>query len=338
MKKKSVFIAIAPNHISNFEQIISNNVDINNTLLLNPGNFEFNKSLWTEVINGSLDLKYTDSNNFNKLNYQLRKLFGYKNYTQKISQHFSGDNDYNFYYCNLDDILTNYIFYYLNKRRKVNNFVVEDGILNYYYPTINSLKLKYKRLLCKTILGIDFIPEYRHPTKIHCNSVISQYVRIPESSICPEKSVKLPFSKIHFETKKDVVLIIGQDIMHNSKEGPNYYKSRLKMLFLFVKEKTTSTTKVVYKPHRNGDFKIAETILKEIFDKVEMYIDVTPIESCITKIKPCMIFSFESSALINLKIATPKNQIAFFVLPFRNEKTELLNLYRNLQIQILPWD
>ena len=49
----NVFIAIAPNHILNFEHMLDNSTITKDTILLNPGNFEYNKHIWTEVINGA---------------------------------------------------------------------------------------------------------------------------------------------------------------------------------------------------------------------------------------------------------------------------------------------
>lgn len=335
LKQKSVFIAIAPNHISNFESMIDNDLSIGNTLLFNPGGFDFNKDIWSEVINGSLDLKYNESNSFNKLRYQIKKLLGYKTFTKKIRESLTSEYNYNYYYCNLDDVLSNYIFHYLNNKANVINHAVEDGILNYYYPTINTSKLKSKRLFCKYVLGIDFIPEKNHPTRINSNSVRSQYVRIPESSICPEKSVQLPYSKIHYDPKDKVVLIIGQDIMHNSEEGPLYYKDRLKALFESVKKETIHQTKIVYKPHRNGDHSIAEEILITMFENVELFMDITPIEECITQIKPSKIYSFESSAILNLKIAFEDVKVCIAVLPYSKPQSNLLRIFNKIGIKIL---
>lgn len=335
LKQKSVFIAIAPNHILNFENMISNYVTIKNTLLLNPGNFGYDKTIWSEVINGSLDLKYTESSTVNKLRYQIKKLLGYKAFIKKIKEHLTSDYDYNYYYCNLDDVLSNYIFHQLNNKAKVTSYAVEDGILNYYYPTINISKLKSKRLFCRSVLGIDFVPEEKHPTRIHSNSVRSQYVRIPESSVCPEKSVQLPFSKIHYEAIDDVVLIIGQDIMHNSKEGALYYKQRLKTLFTHIQKDVTDKTRIIYKPHRNGDYGIADEALNKMFQNVELFMDITPIEECITRIKPSKIYSFESSAILNLKIAFEKVNVYIAVLPYSKPQSNLLKIFNEIGIEIL---
>ena len=333
---QSLFIAIAPNHISNFENIIRVNKNVNSPVLLNPGNFNYNDKIWKEVINGDLDLKYRESNSFKKIIYQIKKILGYKFFLKKFYKHISLHCKYDFYYCNLDDILSNHIFNFLqNKKLTSNNYAVEDGILNYYYPIIENSKLTSKRIFCKNILGINFTPIDIHPTAIHSKDVKAQYVRLPENSICPEKSINLPFKQIEYKPIENVVLIIGQDIMHNSPEGPDYYKERVKVLFGLILKDLDLGAKVVYKPHRNGDYTIAEGILKSTFKNFEMFQDVTPIEECISKIKPKKIYSFESSAMLNLKIAFNEVDIYIAVLPYNNTESKLVSIFKNIGIEIL---
>lgn len=334
--KKSIFIAIAPNHISNFENIIRNSSNINFTILLNPGNFKHEKSLWSEVINGELDLKYSQSKQYEKVIYQLKKLIGYRSYINKVDKLISRQFKYDFYYCNLDDVLTNHMFHFLNKKEMAfDNYVVEDGILNYYYPEINTTKLKAKKFFCENILGINFTLEKVHPTRIHSDTVKAQYVRLPQKAICPEKSITLPFVKIDYTPLENVTLIIGQDIMHNNKEGSDYYKKRLSALFKRIAETSSNLTKIVYKPHRNGNSTIAENILQYSFNNFEIFKDITPIEECIIKIKPSKIFSFESSAILNLKIAMNRRDVYFAVLPYNCIHTKTINTFKDLEIDIL---
>ena len=130
-------------------------------------------------------------------------------------------------------------------------------------------------------------------------------------------------------------MIIGQDIMHNSEEGPVYYKKRLKALFEHVQNKVGGTTKIVYKPHRNGDHSIAEEYLNEMFDNAELFLDITPIEECITRIKPSQIFSFESSAILSLKIAFEEVKVYIAVLPYSKPQSNLLKIFNEIGIDIL---
>ncbi|WP_157588738.1 polysialyltransferase family glycosyltransferase [Psychroserpens burtonensis] len=334
---KHIFIGIAPNHIINFENLISQDDQIQNTILLNPGHFEYDKRVWSSVINGSIEMKYGELSTLGKLKYQLHKLSGYRNFIQQIHTKLLHKNQkYNLYYCNLDDVLTNYVFHQLINEDLINeNYVVEDGVLNYYYPYIDLKKLKMKRLLCKVMYNINFIPEKEHPTGISSSIVKGQYVRLPQKALHPEKSISLPYDEIYYVPDDDTILIIGQDIMHNAKEGLEYYLKRLELLFEQIQVIINENSKIVYKPHRNGDFKLATNLLDSMFNSYELFEDITPIEVCIKEIKPSQIFSFESSAMLNLKIAIKNHNVKIAVLPFNVKKDVLTNIFKTLEIDIL---
>lgn len=326
----NIFIAIAPNHITNFENMIKEGLTKDSSILLNPGNFNYNKVIWDKVINGDMNLIYNVSTTPQKVKFQIKKMRGYKKYTKRINRAL---NDVaNFYFCNLEDVLTNHIFFQLKNNGNSNFYAVEDGILNYYYPEKKSLKSK--KYLSK-INGLTFNHFFEHPTAIDTSYINKQYVRLPEQSIFPTKSLQLPFSRIDFKIKHGHVLIIGQDIMHNAVEGNEYYKERLKALFFAIKDKVIDAKKVIYKPHRNGDPSIAKQILKDVFNTYEFFNDVTPIEECIDKINPEFIFSFESSAIINLKLATKNKHIKYGVLPYQPNNYNLRDLYINLGVEIM---
>ena len=334
---KHIFIAIAPNHILNFESIITSNNILEGTLLLNPGNYSYNSERWTVVIKGEIDLNYKVSKTLQKLKYQKMKLFGYKQFVKKTKASLSFvDAQFCYYYCNLDDILSNHFFYFFKEGDfSVKNYVVEDGILNYYYPNINKTKLKSKKVLMELLLGIKFKPQDNHPTRINSTDVTAQYVRLPKKSICPDKSLQLPFKKIEYNPDIRTILIIGQDIMHNNEEGLEYYEKRLDLLIDKVRTLDLKQANVVYKPHRNGDYSIAVNKLQKVFPKFQLFNDDTPIEECIVNIKPLYIYSFESSAMLNLKIAIENQSVKINVLPYNNNNKNLIEIFRDLGINIL---
>jgi len=333
---KYIFIAIAPNHIFNFENIIKNDGAIQQTILLNPGNYNYNPHFWSKVIIGNLNLNYKASKLVQKVNFQRHKLLGYRSFVKEASSYLNGQTiTCNYYYCNLDDILSNHFFYYLNELyTTVNNYVVEDGILNYYFPEIKKTKLNSKKFLVRKILGLKFNPQLTHPTGIDLSQVRGQYVRLPKKSIYPEKAKQLPFSALSYEPKLDTVLIIGQDIMHNNQKGPDYYNKRLDELIRRIEDKHKQA-KIIYKPHRNGDFSIAVNKLKKVFPDYKLFQEITPIEECITVIKPEHIYSFESSAMLNLKIAITNRNVSIRVLPYGNNNEDLLKIFADLGIIIL---
>jgi hypothetical protein len=334
---KNIFIAIAPNHILNFENIIEEDKNLTHNILLNPGNFKYNKKFWIHIINGDLDINYKVSNGFQKIRFQIHKLMGYRKFIKEAANYLETKNSlYNYYYCNLDDILSNHFFYYLIENNlSAKNYVVEDGVLNYYYPEINISKLKSKKFLAERILKLKFESQLNHPTAINSKNVEAQYVRLPQKSICKEKSITLPSKKIQYTPDENIILVIGQDIMHNSKEGAEYYERRLEKLLNEILKITNRQSKVIYKPHRNGDYTIAEKKLNNIFSNFEVYHDITPIEECIINLKPKHIYSFESSAMLNLKIAMNESKVNIRVLPFSNGNNDLTKIFNDLGIEIL---
>ena len=288
--KKSIFIAIAPNHISNFESIIKNNLHEGKTILLNPGSFNYNNSLWSKVVNGDMSLQYNVSSRLNKLAFQLKKFIDYKRFINKTIKKVNFDEYINYYYCNLDDVLSNHMYHTINKARSSFNFVVEDGVLNYYYPKQSKKQLQNKMLLSK-LFGIKFTPFLNHATNINSKNVKGQFVRLPSKTINPAKSYQLPFNSISYNPKPNLVLIIGQDIMHNHHNGKDYYTKRLEKLFQII-HKDHGNSSIIYKPHRNGDTSIAEKLLSKYFEDYKLFRCIIPIEERIQDIKPKYIFSF----------------------------------------------
>ena len=238
-----LFIAITPSHILNFEQIIKNKLHLGNTILLNPGNYDYDHKIWDVVINGDMNLNYTVSSLWKKYLFQLKKFNGYKNYLKKIDSQISLEAIYKFYYCNLDDILTNHIFHVLKTNMDNTFYVVEDGILNYYNPNRVLSTLNFKKKLGK-LYNFNFEVFSGHPTNVHSDFVKSQFVRLPDKAICPEKSVKLPFRPLSYIPDNNTILILGQDIMHNNIDGEAFYEARLDMLFKKVKERYTQNQRI----------------------------------------------------------------------------------------------
>jgi hypothetical protein len=156
---------------------------------------------------------------------------------------------------------------------------------------------------------------------------------LPSDTINPAKSLQLPFDSISYNPEPNSVLIIGQDIMHNYHKGEEYYTKRLGKLFQII-QNDHSDKLIIYKPHRNGNTNTAEKLLCKYFEDYKLFQSITPVEECIKGIRPKYIYSFESSAIINLKIAM-KDQVMFAILPFEKKVSTILSLYTKLRIRIL---
>lgn len=332
--KNSLFIAISPSHILNFEELIKCELHAGKAILINPGDFHFDSHKWDIVVCGGLDLIYKYSSPMKKIWFQLKKLILYKKYVTSVYTKIDVRADYDFYYCNLEDVLTNHLYQELIKNHYNKFIVVEDGVLNYYHPVQNLKLLKRKKLL-STIFGLNFKIYMGHPTNIESKEVAMQYVRLPTKAISPSKSFTLPYKNIEYQAKEQVLLVIGQDIMHNTTLGEEYYIQRVEKLFLSILELEGENKKVIYKPHRNGNIDLAKKALSKIFPNSEVLMDITPIEELVELIAPGAIYSFESSAMLNLKLSLKNNLVRMGILPFYQQDTGLLPLYKELGIQIL---
>ena len=163
--------------------------------------------------------------------------------------------------------------------------------------------------------------------------VVAQYVRIPDRSVCPDKSIFLPFEPIDYKPNSENVLIIGQDIRQDI-DGKEEYSIKLEKLFNHVLDKVPNG-KIYYKPHRNGDVKTAEILLKKVFGQYLVFDDPTPVEECLDQLLPQNIFSFESTAILNIKLALKRDDIKLYIFPYMDDFPEVGELYKNLEISIL---
>lgn len=303
-------------------------------ILINPGDFHVNTDKWDVVVQGELDLTYKVSSLVKKFLFQVKKFISYKRFLKKVSKKLTFDESYDMYYCNLDDVLTNHLYQKLISNNSNRFIVVEDGILNYYHPK-RDLKVLYRKKFFSSLLSIDFEIFTNHPTNVESERIVKQYVRLPEKAIAAAKSVKLPYKSISYQELEDVLLIIGQDIMHNTSLGEEYYIERVKKLFSNIVQLEGKKKRVIYKPHRNGNIELAKNILFQTFSNHEVLMDITPIEELIEAISPKSIYSFESSAMLNLKLSLKNDKVKMGVLSFYEHDTSLISLYRELGIKIL---
>lgn len=332
--KHSLFIAISPSHILNFEELIKGELHSGKTILINPGDFHFDSNKWDMVICGGLDLIYKVSSPLKKIWFQVKKLLLYRKYLRRVYAKIDITSNYDLYYCNLDDVLTNHLYQELIRNHYNRFIVVEDGVLNYYYPVQNWTVLRRKKFL-SNIFGLNFKVYAGHPTNIESKEVAMQYVRLPEKAIEPSKSIVLPYDSISYQHQSDVLLIIGQDIMHNTSLGEEYYIQRVEKLFCSILELEGKNKKVIYKPHRNGNLDLAKKALFKTFSNIEVLMDITPVEELVGLISPGSIYSFESSAMLNLKLSLKNDKVRMGILPFYQHDTGLIPLYKELGIEIL---
>jgi len=336
MKKEglNLFISISPSHISSFESLISQNKELNKSnILINAGNYVFNKKYWDDVIIGEKDLRAPSDKIINKLSFQREKILFYKKLIFEINKKLPKSTDISLYYCNLEDILNNYYFFNFKKEAVKRRILVEDGILNYYSYKISKeryLTFLIKFIWCK-ILGVKYKLVFGQLSGIDRDEVSTQYVKYPKFAIFPEKALELKVEKLNYSPLKNVVLFVGQDVLEDVLGHKNYNIELVKILNK-TQEILPVDSKFVYKPHRNGNYKIAENRIKELINvPFEILEDNTPVEKLIVDIRPSIIISFFSTSLLNLKLNI-NNSVKVYFMPLEVTDKRIIDLFEEVGI------
>lgn len=333
----NIYIGISKNQVFSYEEILKLKEGLTSkNVLISNKTIENKTELWDEVI-------YADKSFNNQSNSGVSAFY---NITQKIKQYkqvilslkkYKQEKRVTLYFTYIEDVLTNYLLFSFNKNIK--GIVVEDGTLNYYPHTIKSLSKK--KIILKWILsnfyGIRFKFYKGHSSGIESKNVIKQYVRIPELSMFPEKSVKLPYPKRNISLT-NTFLIIGQEGYINQ-YGEKRYKESLRELIRLMKTNTNfyNAETIYYKPHRNGKRICFNWFKKHFNSKKIIYLESDePLEDLyFNKLGSKYIYSFDSSALLNIYLEAEDTQrefLSFNVLLKYNYLLE--SIFKNFKFNI----
>jgi hypothetical protein len=323
----NIYIGLSINQVASYKEVLRfNNDESSKNVLITSRTLENDLSAWDEVICANETFNNQSSGKLSAINNILKKIKQYKQIIKQLLK-YKKEKEITLYFTYIEDILTNHLLFSFNSNMK--GVVVEDGTLNYYSHTIKSLSKK--KVLLKWFLsyiyGIRFKLYKGHSSGIEHENVTHQYVRVPELSMFPEKSIKLPYPTRETNLS-NTILIIGQEGYINQLGEKRYMKS-LRDLVDLIKSKTFYETseKLYYKPHRNGkriDFKW----LKKHFSNKEVILlePDTPLEELyFDKLGSKYIFSFDSSALLNIYLETSdlqKEKLSFNVLMKYNNLLE----------------
>ncbi|MBL4642742.1 MAG: hypothetical protein JKY44_04030, partial [Flavobacteriaceae bacterium] len=188
----NIYIGISKNQVSSYEEILrlKENTASKNVLISNK-TIENSSDLWDEVIYADKSFNNQSNSNVSAIYNITKKIFQYKQVVKKLKK-YKHEKNTTLYFTYVEDILTNYLLYSFNKNIK--GIVVEDGTLNYYPHTINSLSKKkvYLKWILSNFYGLRFKLYKGHSSGIESKNVSKQYVRVPELSMFPNKSEKLP--------------------------------------------------------------------------------------------------------------------------------------------------
>ncbi|GEM_PF-2439460 len=337
-KGLNIFVGIAPSHNKNFEDILDmykSGESLN--ILINPGNYPYRSEKWDKVILDDTKMGNPTGNLLKSITFQIKKIRSYRRIIKESEKKIPRQK-FTLYYCNLEDTLNNYFFFNFREKFKDDSILVEDGILNYYSYTLNSKRKK--TFLIKRILFLFFGVPYRivsgQLSGIDMEEVKKQYVRYPESAIFPEKAVALPIKKIEYLPLDNTVLFIGQDILENI-IGTEKYKLCFKEIIESIASVMGDEFRLLYKPHRNGTYQTASGMLGKAFEnRYQLVLDHTPVEDLIVQIQPKYIFSFYSTALLNIKMSLPKDTtVEIFSKPLDTTDPKISQLFQKSGINII---
>lgn len=333
------FIMISPIGIKNAELYIKQySKDSDKLILVNASNFPYDKNLWDDVIK-SKDFSYDSdhANLFAKLYYQFKKGYMSKKVLHEIVRKLKNNthDKVEFFFQNLEDPLSNFVFFKKAGPLKITPSVIEEGMANYYdyyheFPERKE-KLRLKKLFF-SLIGLPFeIPE----TLIgHNYKEISHfYVKNPDLSLVPSKSLVIEDEQLNYKPDPMKILIIGQEGYSNV-YGRSRYNDELLSLLKDVKSEFKNH-KITYKMHWNSNVDISELLAMSEFQDVSINKNKASIESIISDLSPSVIISFTSSALVNLRLMAKgelNSSILFFYRNSFDSPRIILELYEKIGI------
>lgn len=201
------------------------------------------------------------------------------------------------------DVTTNYVIHYFRKDANKKAYIIEDGMVNYIpLKRASFFKAFFKKVFYNS-LGFSYKFVRVSATAIEQDFVSGQFVRSPEYSNLPAKSLPLLFDKISYDPLINRVLILGQEpyIGFRGITKRKYLECLNCMINAIITTHSDSCLEVFYKPHRAGQSISPDDFLYR--QRLFIIDDTSPIEELLECFRPMVIYSFNSSALINIKLA-----------------------------------
>lgn len=338
-----IYIILNPVGIKNAERkIVQFDLLNQNTkrVLFNLNNFPVNHELWDEVI-------YLDNNALSRSKLFVIKLYNaiikgitYRKYFKLFKNYSKLDfSSVEVYYQNLQCPLSNAIFFGSEKLLKNKNIsfnVIEEGIGN-YYEYFQSFPQERKKFKSRILFFFFFGLKLHLPiSQIGCNypHVKKVYVQMPKLAISPTKSIEIKFPKIELKEFNKSILILGQE-SNVLTHGINYYINSQIDLINSIADQFPNY-KIIYKPHWDFDFGFYNNLPIILKNKTELFKSEYSIEDVIESIKPEVICSFTSSALVNLRLLFNDQTNSFVKIFYRNSfnsPSEIENIFEKLSIK-----
>lgn len=340
MAMTNLYIALSTHHVKYCEKIASER-SADNNILITINTFEIDRAKFDRFV-------WLDSSIYNqsgailsKIETILRKTATYRKAISEIED-LKSENDLTLYYSSLEDILSNYLFFYFSDSLVA--VAIEDGVLNYYEHNFNDISKVtfYLKKLIALSFGLNSRSYRGHTSGIDYSKVNYQLVREPSYSIRPNKSRYLLKQKRQISSLNDDILIVGQE-PYGSIFGKTVYIEKLHKLINFIKSNNDYNTekKIFYKPHRHGPRIDVEVLNQAFCPNNVIYIEeeLSMEELYFQRIKCKYIFTFDSSAVFSIYSDSSielREKLVISVMPFH--KSVLNELFGKLNFIILKDD
>lgn len=335
----NIFIGISQNQVDNFQNLIKQLERQNNyNILVTSESVVYDNKVFHKVITAGKTFNNSAQSSAGKLKAIVFKIIHYKQIIKELEP-YKKKKELTLYFCYIEDVLTNNLFFFFNKSAKA--IVVEDGILNYYNHTLKNVSSStfFLKRVISLLFGINIRKYKGHSSGIDYKKAICQYVRVPNLSVNPEKSKQLAVKQYKIGAFTNTILLIGQEPLEAVIGEAEYYK-RISYILNKMKDLDdyTSVKKVYYKPHRNGKL-INKSFLKLQLDNKEIiYLNGdTPIEDIyLSRLKSRYIFGFNTSAAINIYMSLcDKEREKLQVNVFLEKNDTLKEVFTQMKFNIL---
>ena len=335
----NIFIGIAQNQVDNYQNLIKQlGKENNHNILVTSETIKYDDKIFQTVITSGKTFNNNATTSIEKFNSILYKIRNYRKIIEQLQEYRKVKN-ITLYFCYLEDVLTNHMFFFFNKNIK--GVVVEDGVLNYYNHTIKNVsKVTFTlKFVLAYIYGVRMKKYVGHSSGVDYDCVENQYVRIPGLAINHRKSRQLNVKKVEIQNFTNTVLIIGQEPLENIIGEAEYYMRIRYILTKITELKYYNDINIVYyKPHRNGK-KINKDILRSIIkDKKIVFLEkeASIEEMYLSNLKSKYIFGFNTSAAININMALmekTRDKLSFNI--FLEKNDTLKEVFKQLKFNIL---
>tara|TARA_R110002051_G_scaffold315015_1_gene392867 strand:+ start:2724 stop:3737 length:1014 start_codon:yes stop_codon:yes gene_type:complete len=253
----------------------------------------------------------------------------------------SNNQKLDLYVPHIGGILANYLYFnkHIKEKNNVSLNLYYEGIL-YFYDFKEMLQVFHlKRFLFSLCLGFCYryqktILPYSSRKIKYIYTPIKQFTKGPKEKITEIPLTLCKKNLTTFQNSKNVFLILGGPVEYIEE----FYRKSLEDIL----QENILQPKIYYKGH--SSFQTHNVNFKGVFDSVAdelrvEYIEITeqlPIEKLIDDISPSIIYSYYSSALINIQLmSNEKRKIKCYLGNYDNNFNQIKHIFEFNDIEII---